>query len=285
MIVLKRLAEAVADGDRILAVVRGTASNQDGRSSGLTVPHGPSQSQVIRDALDDAGVQPCDIDYVEAHGTGTALGDPIEIAALDEVFAGRKRALAVGSVKTNIGHLEAAAGISGLIKTVLALQHRKLPKTLHCDNLSPHIDWQQSVVEIVREETDLPEQKATHLAGISSFGFSGTNCHVVLSSPPKTACNSASCKPKQTAAGDCLLGLQASSQVSLRELARAHADLCQDTALDLQAWCRKTAAQRSDLPHRAAFVASDHAQLAAALTAFSRPRSRRSDRKTHFSRP
>lgn len=267
MIVLKRLRDAQLAGDRILAVVRGTASNQDGRSSGLTVPHGPSQAAVIRAALADAGLQAQDIDYVEAHGTGTALGDPIEIAALDDVFAGREQPLQVGTVKTNIGHLEAAAGISGLIKTLLALQHRELPKTLHCTNLTPHIDWHNSVVSIVRNNAELSTDKATHFAGISSFGFSGTNCHVILSSPPQIGCAPAtSTNPANAAA--CLLGLQAASSKSLGELAREHAERLRDEAIDLAAWCRATASQRADLTHRAAFVASDRAQLIAALLAY-----------------
>ncbi len=140
MVVLKRLADALADGDRVLAVIRGTAVNQDGRSGGLTVPNGPAQEAVIRAALADAGVDPSQVDYVEAHGTGTSLGDPIEVEALSRVMGEGGRCL-VGSVKTNIGHLESAAGIAGLIKVVLALQHERLPRHLHFNEPSPHIPW------------------------------------------------------------------------------------------------------------------------------------------------
>ncbi|MBM4093251.1 MAG: polyketide synthase, partial [Planctomycetes bacterium] len=138
MIVLKRLSDALEHGDRVLAVIRGTAVNHDGRSSGLTVPNPAAQEQLLRRALDAAGLQPDDVDYIEAHGTGTALGDPIEMAALGAVFGGRDRPLWVGSLKTNIGHLEGAAGIAGLIKTVLALQHRELPPHLHFREPNPH---------------------------------------------------------------------------------------------------------------------------------------------------
>ena len=139
MIVLKRLSDAQKDGDRILALIRGTALNQDGRSSGLTAPHGPSQEAVVRAALADAGLTPDEIAFVEAHGTGTALGDPIEVNALGNVFAGRPadRPLVIGSVKANIGHTEAAAGMAGLIKAVQALRHRVLPGQLHRQHAQP----------------------------------------------------------------------------------------------------------------------------------------------------
>ncbi|HEX5051956.1 MAG TPA: SDR family NAD(P)-dependent oxidoreductase, partial [Planctomycetota bacterium] len=267
MIVLERLADAEANGHRILAVVRGSASNQDGRSGGLTVPHGPSQTAVVRMALADAGLAPGDIDYVEAHGTGTQLGDPIEIQALDEVFAGRERKLLVGSVKTNIGHLEAAAGISGLIKTVLALQHRLLPPTIHCRTPSPHIDWRHSVVDIVREPMPLPARDGPHFAGVSSFGFSGTNCHVVLCSPPAAA-PQAQPDAGEAARGPWLLPLQAGSVPALRALARAHAAALARGDVELATWCRTAASARTALAHRAAFVGGTNAELAAALHAF-----------------
>ena len=151
MVVLKRLSEALADGDRILAVIRGSAVNQDGRSSGLTVPNGPAQEAVIREALARAGVKPADVSYVEAHGTGTSLGDPIELRALGRVFAeGRPpdRTLAVGSVKTNLGHLEAAAGIAGLMKVVLALQHGEIPAHLHLHSPTGHVTWSELPIEV-----------------------------------------------------------------------------------------------------------------------------------------
>ena len=154
VLVLKRLSDALADGDRILAVIRGSAVNQDGRSSGLTVPNGPAQEAVIRAALADGGIAPDAVDYVEAHGTGTALGDPIEVRALaGSIAAGRRpdRPLLVGSVKTNIGHLESAAGIAGVIKVILALNNEELPPHLHFSQPSPHIDWGLAPISVTAE--------------------------------------------------------------------------------------------------------------------------------------
>src|SRR6202034_450224 len=187
LVVLKRLSDAVAAGNRILAVIRGTASNQDGKSSGLTAPNGPSQVAVIQQALANAGLKPSDVDFIEAHGTGTSLGDPIEARALADVFGpGRAAdcALQIGSVKTNIGHAESAAGIAGLIKTVLALQHGRIPPSLHFKKLNPHIDWNGLAIKVPTAETSWHRGKGFRAAGVSSFGFSGTNAHVVLSDLP-----------------------------------------------------------------------------------------------------
>ncbi|MBB82907.1 MAG: hypothetical protein CL931_03760 [Deltaproteobacteria bacterium] len=183
VLVLKRLDEARRDGDRVLAIVRGSAVNQDGRSGGLTVPNGPAQQAVIRAALADAGIEPADVDYVEAHGTGTELGDPIEARALGEVFGGaRDEVVRVGSLKTNVGHMEAAAGIGGVIKTILALDHESLPKHLHCEAPSTRIPWDETPIQILRDPEAWKSDRARN-AGVSSFGFSGTNAHVVLAGP------------------------------------------------------------------------------------------------------
>ncbi len=187
MIVLRHLADAVADGDRVLAVIRGSALNQDGRSGGLTAPNGPAQEAVIRAALDAAGVAPREVGYIETHGTGTSLGDPIEVGALGNVFGGDRDAagpLVIGSVKTNIGHLEAAAGIAGLIKVVLMLQRGEIPPHLHFTNPSPHIDWANLPIRVSTGVTPWAPGAARPVAGVSSFGFSGTNAHVVLEAPP-----------------------------------------------------------------------------------------------------
>lgn len=183
VVVLKRLCDAQADGDDILAIVRGSAVNQDGKSGGLTVPNGPSQQSVIRAALKNARVKPEQIDYVEAHGTGTELGDPIEVGALSAVFgvAKRQQALQIGSLKTNLGHMEAAAGIGGVIKVVLSMLHQRIPQHLHFDTPSPHIAWADSPLEVTAQSRDWPADKV-RLAGVSSFGFSGTNAHIVLQS-------------------------------------------------------------------------------------------------------
>ncbi len=190
LVVLKRLSDALTAGDRVRAVIRGSASNQDGRSSGLTAPNGPSQEAVIRAALAKGGVEPAEVDYIESHGTGTSLGDPIEARALGAVLrVGREpgRPVMVGSVKTNFGHLESAAGIAGLIKVVLALQMEAIPPHLHLRELSPHIDWPSLPLRIPTELTAWKRGARPRLGGVSSFGFSGTNAHVVLEEAPLQA--------------------------------------------------------------------------------------------------
>ena len=184
MVVLKRLAEAEADGDRIWAVIRGAAVNQNGAAAGPTVPNGPAQERVIEDALAQAGVQPSDVDYLEAHGAGSELGDPIEVQAAAAVYGRARdgeRPLLIGSVKTNVGHLESAAGVAALIKVVLAMRHGLIPKHLHFRDPSPHLDWDRLPVRVVSEATDWPSAPdRLPLAGVSAFGISGTNAHVVV---------------------------------------------------------------------------------------------------------
>ena len=185
MVVLKRLSDAEAAGDRIWAVVRGSAVNQDGASAGLTVPSGPAQERVIGEALSRAGLEPSEVDYLEAHGTGTELGDPVEAHAAGAAY-GRGRAperpLLIGSVKTNIGHLESAAGVAGLIKTTLSMHHGVIPRHLHFETPSPRMDWERLPLRVTTEATPWPESGRPVRAGVSSFGFSGTNAHVVLES-------------------------------------------------------------------------------------------------------
>ncbi|MEV7192284.1 amino acid adenylation domain-containing protein [Streptomyces sp. NPDC093510] len=180
-VLLKGLDQAVADGDPVLAVIRGTAVNHDGPSSGLTVPNGGSQVRLINRALADARLAAKDVGYVEAHGTGTRLGDPIELRALGEALGERPEPLLVGSVKANIGHLEEAAGLAGLIKTVLSLRHGRIPRQLHCTELTPEVDWEALRLAVPREGTAWPAD-APRIAGVSSFGASGTNAHAVLES-------------------------------------------------------------------------------------------------------
>ena len=186
--VLKRLSDAVRDGDRILAVVRGSAVNQDGRSNGLMAPNPAAQAAVLRAACADAGVEPAEVGYVEAHGTGTLLGDPIEARALGAVY-GRGRQpedpLLVGAAKTNLGHLEAAAGIVGLIKTTLAVHRGEIPPNQHFDNPNPHIPFDELRLKVVDEPMKWPSNGQPRLAGVSSFGFGGTNAHVVLEQAPE----------------------------------------------------------------------------------------------------
>src|SRR5580692_11526954 len=213
VLVLKRLSDAVAAGDNVLALLRGSATNHNGRSSGLTVPSGPAQQEVIRTALRNAGVDPDEIGYLEAHGTGTAVGDPIEAVALGAVFAGRSAPLLVGSVKTNCGHLEWAAGVCGLIKVILSMDRGEIPPHLHLRLPNPLIPWGKLPIRIVTEQTPWPS--GTRIAGVSSFGFGGTNAHVIVEEAPAPAVPSAAAAKERPLH---VLALSAKSDGALREL-------------------------------------------------------------------
>ena len=248
VLVLKRLSTAQADGDRILAVIRGSAVNQDGRSSGLTAPNGPSQEAVIRAALTNACVTAADIDYVEAHGTGTSLGDPIELRALGAVYGSGRSAgdsLIASSVKTNFGHLEAAAGVAGLAKTILALQRERIPAHLHAPSPTPHVDWSTLGVRLPAAGGEAWSRTARpRMAGVSSFGFSGTNAHVVLEEAPASA-SVAESPPKRACY---ILPIAARTSVAVREIAdRYTAHLAGDPSAVWPDLCDVGGAGRSQL--------------------------------------
>ncbi|MGV0850694.1 type I polyketide synthase [Mycolicibacterium phlei] len=257
VVVVKRLADAIRDGDRIRAVIRGSAINQDGASGGLTVPNGVAQQRVIREALAAAGVEASEVGYLEAHGTGTSLGDPIEVQAAGAVLGeGRTpdRPLLIGSVKTNIGHLEAAAGIAGVIKVIMALEHEELPKQLHFQTPSPHIPWDRLNVRVVDEHLPWRRDGRPRIAGVSSFGFSGTNSHVILEEAPVTA-EQAGAQPSSDDRRFSVLPLSARSPEALVALAQRYdswLDAHPDAALaDL---CYTAGVARSHFEHRAALV-------------------------------
>ncbi|WP_399096627.1 type I polyketide synthase [Streptomyces sp. BBFR2] len=271
VLVLERLSDAVRAGRRILGVVRGSAVNQDGASNGLTAPSGPAQQRVIRQALASAGLSAADVDVVEAHGTGTALGDPIEAQALLATYGQRTPDVApllLGSVKSNIGHTQAAAGVAGVIKAVLAMEHGVVPASLHVDEVSSHVDWAAGAVEVVREAVPWPATGRPRRAGISSFGVSGTNAHVIIEQAPpaEPAPDTAATAPAVTpllwpvsGRGDAALRAQAGRVAEFLRTGRA-AEL-PDAAV------AGALAGRTGFEHRAVVRAADRTAAAAAFDA------------------
>ncbi|MGC5053606.1 type I polyketide synthase [Micromonospora sp. DT48] len=265
VLVLKRLEDAVRDGDPIRAVIAGSAVNQDGRGAGLTAPNGAAHRDLIRRALDDAGLAPNDIGLIEAHGTGTKLGDPIEAQALTEVFAGDGGPdLLLGSVKSNFGHLETAAGMAGLIKVILAVEKGLVPPTCNFSELNPRIDFSGSPLRVVTQVEQWPDRPAGRVAGVNSFGLNGTNAHVIVrEAPPRVRRAPAEQRPVAT------LVLSAKTPRALTKTARRHQVWLRDD-LPLDTQCAAATVGRTHFRHRLAVSGRDVQEVRRALAEYVR---------------
>jgi acyl transferase domain-containing protein/NADPH:quinone reductase-like Zn-dependent oxidoreductase len=283
VVILKRLSDAQNDADHILAVIRGSAVNQDGPSSSLTAPNGPAQEAVIREALTFAGLLPRQVGFIEAHGTGTQLGDPLEVKALGAVFGAdrdRHQPLLIGSVKTNVGHLEAAAGVAGLIKIILSLQHKIIPPHLHFTTPTPHIAWSDLPFRVPRRAVPWQPIGGRRIGGVSAFGFSGTNAHVVVEEAPSdTVARTAEAKRS------CLFALSAREPKALAELAGRHAAaltrLSNDTLADI---CHTANTGRAHFNERATIIAETPDELRSGLDSLARGKAARGVIQAHVTR-
>ncbi|HXN09701.1 MAG TPA: type I polyketide synthase, partial [Steroidobacteraceae bacterium] len=264
-IILKPLSAAQRDGERIYALLRATGINQDGRTTGLTVPSGPAQEALIRQTCSAAGIDPAQISYVEAHGTGTAIGDPIEARALGAVLGtGRREPCLIGSVKSNIGHLEAASGIASLIKVALILKHRQIPPSLHCAHPNPAIAFESLNLRVVRELEAFPQREGRVLAAVNSFGFGGANAHVILEAAPTSDPQVWAGLPTRPQ----LLPISGHSNEALRAVAARYLKLLEGPVTDSPALCAAAATRRSGLAHRLCVLGESAAGLRAGLEHF-----------------